>query len=204
MQRRSTSLVFIFLASLCAPSFIMAADKAKPLEDFGCTLDDITDSYFCGSGPMEGREFLTKSELDDAIADFKAKAKKADAERAAEVLPPGPPPSAALQPDSKEEEPAKEERPVKEEKPNRLRIMSWNMKALAGEGSDYDRAALVLGQADIVALQEVDLHSQGKGFLNVIGNLIQAKTQQKICRAWVQGGNGERQTYGFLWKEGTI
>ncbi|MGZ3723550.1 MAG: hypothetical protein ACXVA9_11495, partial [Bdellovibrionales bacterium] len=58
--------------------------------------------------------------------------------------------------------------------------------------------------ADIVALQEVDLHSQGKGFLNVIGNLIQAKTQQKICRAWVQGGNGERQTYGFLWKEGTI
>ena len=71
--------------------------------------------------------------------------------------------------------------------PARLKIMSWNMKALAGEGSDFDRAALVLAQADIVALQEVDLRGQGKGFLNVIGNLIQAKTQQKICRAWVQG-----------------
>lgn len=194
MQRRYLSIISATITAFALSAHIFAAEKKKdtPPDDFGCHLDEITDSYFCSSGPLEGREFLTKSELDDAVEEYKAKQKEFAAERPSEMLPPSP--EAPKSPDVR-----------KENLENRnLKIMSWNMQALAGDGSDYDRAAMVLGKADVIALQEVDLKGQGKGFLNVIGNLIQAKTQDRICRAWVQGANGERQTYGFLWKEKAV
>ena len=61
-----------------------------------------------------------------------------------------------------------------------------------------------MGAADMILLQEVDLKGQGKGFINVIANLVQQKTKEKICRAWVQAASGERLTYAFLWKESSI
>ncbi len=86
----------------------------------------------------------------------------------------------------------------------RIIMMSWNVKALAREGSDYDRAALVLADADVVVLQEMDLNSQGKGFLNVLGALMETRTKQKFCRAWIQAPDGTRLHYGFLWRESAI
>jgi hypothetical protein len=195
MQRWAISIGFtVLIAALTSP-----VTRAAESDDLGCHLDEITDSYFCSSGPLEGREFLTKAELDEAIQTFKNKAEAEEAERAKEALPPPPPPSDLLK-DASDTTSKKGEKPAN----GNLKVMSWNMKALAGEDSDYDRAAMVLGQADIVALQEVDLHGQGKGFLNVIANLMQEKLKQKICRAWIQAESGERQTHGFLWKESTV
>ena len=167
----------LLLALALAPA--LGRGEAPPVADeLGCFHDEVTDSYFCETGLLAGREFLSKAEAQDAYQEAKEKARQF---------------GTAVQPESK---PA----PAKDH----FIVMSWNMKALVHEDSDYDRAAIVLGDADLVALQEVDLHSEGKGFLNVIANLVQAKIQEKVCRAWVQGGNGERQTYGFLWKERTI
>jgi len=184
-------LLILFAAVFLALSCFARADD----DEAGCHLDDVTDSWFCNSGPLEGREFLTKQELDEAMIAEKAKVKAQEKEAQDEQLPPGPTPLSA---------PAKKE--DKQEAPQvHFIVMSWNMKALAGEDSDYDRAAMVLAQADVVALQEVPLKDQGKGFINVIANLVQAKTQEKICRAWVQAANnGERQTVAYLWREGTI
>jgi len=197
MQRRAEILFCLMATAFAHPLF------ADELADYGCHLDEITDSYFCSTGPLEGREFVTKSEVEEAVQADKQRAKEEQKERPSEMLPPSPGP--AIEPDNAATtaaDAAKTEKPA--EPQDHFIVMSWNMKALAGEGSDYDRAALVLSQADVAVLQEVNLKGQGKGFINVIANLIQAKTQQKMCRAWVQGANGDRQTYAFLWKENTI
>jgi hypothetical protein len=86
----------------------------------------------------------------------------------------------------------------------RLILMSWNVKALAREGADYDRAALVLADADVVILHEMNLAGQGKGFLNVLGDLMEGKSKQKFCRAWVQAADGTRMPYGILWRESMV
>lgn len=188
MQRRVFNFCFFSLLSACIVlPYSAAAGKLKSEDELGCHQDDITESYICDSGPLLGREFLSLSEARDALQAIKSKAKEEEAESADEKLR-SPAPEPVAQPEDS----------------GHLRVISWNIKALAAEGSDYDRAALVLADADMMVLQEVDLRGEGKGFINVIANLIQAKTQEKVCRAWVQGTNGERQTYGFLWKEKTI
>ncbi len=86
-----------------------------------------------------------------------------------------------------------------------LKILSWNVKNLARGGSDYDRAAIVLGDADLVLLQEMESEAQkGKGFLNVMADLIQGRNKEKICRAWTQAAGGGRLRYGFIWKNSKI
>ena len=188
MQRRAFNFRLFALLSVCVVlPYSASAAKSLSEDELGCHQDDITESYICDSGPLLGREFLSLSEAQDALQALKAKTQEQEAESGEEELTPSEPAPVA-QPENTEH----------------LRVISWNIKALAGEGSDYDRAALVLADADVMVLQEVDLHGQGKGFMNVIANLIQAKTQEKVCRAWVQGSNGERQTYGFLWKEKTV
>jgi hypothetical protein len=189
MQPRAKILSLLAILVLGPPWRAFADSVAE----YGCHHDEITDSYFCSSGPLEGREFLTQSEVEEAILAEQKKTKDAQtAEHAEELLPP-----TAGRP-----APPTPKKPVVAE--DHFIVMSWNMKALAGPGSDYDRAAMVLAQADVASLQEMDLHGQGKGFINVIANLIQSKSQEKICRAWVQAANGDRQGYGFLWKESTI
>jgi exonuclease III len=187
MQFYRQILICLAAVFLALPSFARAGD-----DEAGCHRDDVTDSWFCSSGPLEGREFLTRQELDEALIGEKAKLKAQEKQAEEEQLPPGPAPLP---------EPAS-----KQEKAPQVHfiVMSWNMKALAGEDSDYDRAALVLAQADVIALQEIPVKDQGKGFINVIANLMQSKTQEKICRAWVQAANGERESVAYLWREGTI
>lgn len=197
MQRRSIIiLTFICLLMTLPRGF---AEEELSYDELGCHRDEVTDSIICDKGPLKGREFLSKGEAQEELVALKKKASENQGLNEDEKIAPAP---ADFDADEKSEPPAQ---PAKST-PDRenLKVISWNVKALAHEGSDYDRAALVLGDADVVALQEIDLNQQGKGFLNVIANLVQAKTQEKICRAWVQGGNGERQSYGFMWKESTV
>ena len=86
----------------------------------------------------------------------------------------------------------------------RVIVMAWNIKALAREGSDYDRAALVLADADIVVLHEMDITTRGKGVLNILAGLMETKTKKKYCRAWTQAADGTRMQYGFMWREAVI
>lgn len=182
MQRRLINIICLFCLTtiLLSPSLGAAADVP------GCHEVPDTESYECTTGPLEGREFVTRDEAQDAMDEYNAKMKEAAAD-----VPTLPPPL-----------PATFEQ--KETPEDHVVVVSWNVRALKRDGSDYDRAALVLSSADVVALQEVDLSGNGKGFLNVLANLVQDKTKNKICRGWVQAGSGERQAYAFLWKEKTV
>lgn len=185
MARLRAIISFVLMVWL---ALAHAAEKKGDVP--GCHEVPDTESYECDSGPLAGREFVTKEEAQDAMDAFNEKAKEEAAVAAALATQHEPP---AVAPLKKETVPR-----------DHLVLMSWNMRALKQETSDYDRAAIVLGDADLIALQEVDLRGNGKGFINVLANLIQDKSQEKICRAWIQAGSGERQTYAFLWKEKRI
>src|SRR5262245_55521371 len=58
----------------------------------GCHHDDVSDSYFCSAGPLAGREFLTKSEAEEALQTMREQTR----EREAQVEAPPPPPTGEL------------------------------------------------------------------------------------------------------------
>jgi hypothetical protein len=183
--------LFLLVIAIVFPC--LAQDEAaEKRDDMGCYVDYVTEAYVCDEGPLAGREFINKAAAKESLKTLKKDAEKYK-QATSEV---GPAPAPDARAGKKAEAPAVP--------PDQLRFISWNMRSLVHDGSDYDRAAIVLADADLIALQEIDLKGQGKGFINVLADLVQAKAKQKICRAWVHDSSGERQSYGFMWKESSV
>lgn len=80
-----------------------------------------------------------------------------------------------------------------------LRILSWNTKHLGRANFDYESGALLLKDADVIALQEVNKSQSGEDALNRLAQLLQEKVGQKVCRGISEVPSGSTERYGFLW-----
>ena len=107
-------LIFVVILFTWARSFAAGSTGDIP----GCHLDEDTESYSCESGPLAGRDFITRDEAREALEDFH----KREKERAAEIVDITPPPT----PEDKPVE-------VKTAPAEHLTILSWNMRALTQE-----------------------------------------------------------------------
>lgn len=83
-----------------------------------------------------------------------------------------------------------------------LRLSSWNARHFGREGFDYDRAAIMLGQTDLLVFQDLRFAAGGTDPLQILGELMKKRYGQNFCRAWLKLPNGLR--HGFLWNEEAI
>jgi hypothetical protein len=176
----------------------------SPLDELGCHRDPPGSRYHCHTGALKGREFNNKDEAQRSIASVQAQAQDSDFAVTYEDNPDAarekvhdknlakdaqlPPPPDLLP------------KAVVHEK--LLKVISWNVKK--GEKVDYDRIVNVLMESDIAVLQGLDLDEKGKGPLHIIGDLLQGRINEKICRMWFRNSAQGREKYGILWRNSTV
>jgi hypothetical protein len=171
-MRRLLPFILISMLSLYA---LLAWAHEAPLDDLGCHVDPITESYHCHKGQLEGREFVSRLEAEDALA--------ATAEQKAE--------------DKADEQSLS----AGSSESSVLKVLSWNVNKVGTERFEYDRIANILSEADIIALQEVEFTKSGETSLTVISGLVARKLNEKICKAWFKTAGGDRARHAFLWRE---
>lgn len=84
-----------------------------------------------------------------------------------------------------------------------LNIITWRMKK-GSDKVDVDRMANVIASADITVLQDVEFNERGETAVNVIGNILEKRASEKICRVWFKTAKGDRGRFAFLWREAAV
>lgn len=93
----------------------------------------------------------------------------------------------------------------KEEEPEPgpdLRLTTWNARHFGREGFDYDRAAIMVGDSDLLVLQDLRFAAGGTDPLQILVDVMKKRYGQNYCRAWLKLPSGFR--HGFLWREESI
>ena len=85
-----------------------------------------------------------------------------------------------------------------------LRVLSWNFGGLNRKNSEFDRLALVMNDADLVILQDVEFGKSGENALTVIAGLLTRRQGVKVCKAWFKTFDGDRGRHAFLWKQNRV
>jgi hypothetical protein len=178
----------------------------SPLDELGCHRDPAGSPYHCHTGALKGKEFTNKDEAQRAIASVSAEgASESDFavtyEDGPQMLPASPSPN--LEPMKDAALPPPPEAPPKAVINEKLlKVVSWNVRKR--EKIDYDRIVNVLAEGDIAALQGLDLDEKGKGPLHIIGDLLQNRINDKVCRMWFKTSSNGRESYGILWRNSTV
>lgn len=174
--RRSITMP-IFMSLAVAGLGLLFVNADRPLDDLGCREDETKNKYTCHTGPLAGSVFGSREDAQielDYIKQHTRLGKSEESRSSDEVAPPVPV----------------------------LKVLSWNLKRTGKEKFDFDRIANVIADTDIAALQSLDAEDNGKGPLHIVADLVQQRSNQKICRAWFRTKGKER--FAFLWKESTV
>lgn len=203
--RRSLAITSGIATVLMFIGLLFTNAHKAPLDDLGCHQDPPQSKYHCHTGALKGKEFASREDAERAIAavrasddekDFavsgydeppaKEKASRGPASSVGDKLnlPPPPAPPTAV---------------VNE---NLLKIVSWKVRKR--EKMDVDRIANVLAEVDIAVLHDLDLDEVGKGPLHRMGDLLQARIGEKICRMWFRNTSGGKEKIGILWRNSTV
>ena len=199
--KRRTIAIFTGATTLGLVAILFTNAHNAPLDEHGCHRDPPGSKYHCHTGPLKGKDFTSKEEAERTIAsvrptgaagsdfavsleDTPAAARDKELGKEPQLPPPPPaPPTAVVN-------------------SNMLKVVSWNVKKR--DKVDYDRIVSVLAEADIATLQDLDLDEKGKGPLHIIGDLIQSRIGEKICRMWFKNSAQGRENYGILWRTSTV
>ncbi|MGE4132161.1 MAG: hypothetical protein AB7F86_11025 [Bdellovibrionales bacterium] len=186
-----------------------------PLDELGCHSEPPGSGYHCHAGTLEGRDFASREEAERALKAVTAGANSKDFQVSFQKDPNAPVAEAVsaveATPDSAKASrsvasiglppPPEPEKAVLNE--NLLNVITWNIRRSGGT-INYDRIVNILAEADISIIQEIDLDEKGKGPLHIIGDLIEGRIHQKICRAWFRNPTNGREKYGILWRNSTV
>ena len=171
-------LLPFFLISLLSIYALLAWAHDAEVDDLGCHDEYITGTYHCHKGQLQGREFITRDEAEDALAS------SAEQNAGDKTVDQSLSPAAATN--------------------SGLKVISWNVNKVGTERFDYDRLANILGEGDIVALQEVEFSKSGETALMIIAGLVSRRVNEKICKAWFKSSSGARGRHAFFWKESRV
>lgn len=194
----------------------------EPLDELGCHKDPPQGKYHCHTGALKGKEFANKEDAERAVAAVHADGDEADfavegydevpeKQRQEEtatvnVLSPGTGRGPASEVKSavgdKLNLPPVEGPATAVVNQNLLKIVNWKVKKR--EKMDVDRIANVLAEVDIAILHDLDLDEVGRGPLHKMGDLLQARIGEKICRLWFKNASGGKEKTGILWRNSTI
>ena len=186
-KKKSYAITAMISTGLLAVGFLFTNAHNAPLDDLGCHRDPPKGKYHCHTGVLKGREFASREEAEKALPSL-------------EVVDTAPPPAVA----PAETPAAAAPPPVSPKEEALIKIVTWNLKRKGAKAMDYDRIAAIASEADIVLFQSVDAEEKGKGTLHIVGDLVQTRVNEKICRAWFKNGAGKRDQYGLLWKSSAI
>ncbi len=174
----------------------------SPLDELGCHQENPDSKYHCHTGPLKGREFSSKEEAERLISAVQAVASPdfsvvVETDPAAQKTDRGPASTGNV--DLPPPPPAPPKAVINN---SLLKVISWRLNK-NGENLDYDRIANVFSEADIAIMQDIDLDEVGKGPLHIIGDLVQSRIGEKVCRMWFRTGS-KKEKYGILWRNSTI
>ncbi len=195
-----------------------------PLDELGCHKDPPQGKYHCHTGALKGKEFAHKEDAERAVAAVHADGDEADfAVEGYEEVPDRqdttPTAMAAIDVGAGGRSPASDN-PIKSavgdklnlppvEGPptavvntNLLKIVSWKVKKR--DKVDVDRIANILAEVDVAVLHGLDLDEVGRGPLHKMGDLLQARIGEKICRMWFRNSSGGKEKIGILWRNSSI
>jgi endonuclease/exonuclease/phosphatase family metal-dependent hydrolase len=85
-----------------------------------------------------------------------------------------------------------------------LRVMSWNVKHLGRKNFDPRISAPLLKDEDLIVFQEVNTSSSGTKALSILSKTLSKLVQEKICMAFSETPQGEKERFGFLWRNSAI
>lgn len=151
------------------------------IDSIGCHIDEITGNYHCHQGELEGREFISKEIAEDALQAMKS---QADADHVDELQ------VSTIKSGKQTEE--------SDGEPD-LRLMSWSARQFGKEGFDYDRAAIVSGESDLLVLQDLRFALGGTDPLQILAEVMKQRYGRDYCKAWLKMPSGLR--HGFLWRD---
>lgn len=203
--RRSLAITIGIASVLMFTGLLFTSAHKEPLDELGCHQDPPQSKYHCHTGVLKGKEFANREDAERALTavraaddekDFavsgydepntKEKGSRGPASAVGDKLnlPPPPAPPTAV---------------VNE---NLLKIVSWKVRKR--DKMDVDRIANVLAEVDLAVLHDLDLDEVGKGPLHRMGDLLQSRTGEKICRMWFKNSSGGKEKIGILWRNSTI
>lgn len=199
IKRRTLIIGSILSSSGLLVALLFTNAHNAPLDELGCHRDPPGSRYHCHTGSLKGKEFDTKEEAERSIASVKTQGVNdsdfsvtledtPEAKREKEQDGQLPPP------------PDLNPKAVVNEK--LLKVISWNVRK--GDKIEYDRIVNVLAEGDIAVLQGLDLDEKGKGPLHIIGDLLQGRVNEKVCRMWFRNNAQGREHYGILWRTSTV
>ncbi|MGE0528314.1 MAG: hypothetical protein AB7P49_14690 [Bdellovibrionales bacterium] len=169
-----TSLLLTLILVMYAPT---TGGHSGETDDIGCHYGR-GDTYHCHSGPLGGLEFQDHEEAMAAL-----ESRRAEESYGVSTIP------------------TKRRRPAQNVTASpTFKVLAWDVRRLGAEKFDYDRVALILADADIAVLHGLEL-GEGKGALNIIADLLEERSHERICRAWTRSPSGQKQVYAFVWKE---
>ncbi len=175
----------------------------SPLDELGCHKDPPQGKYHCHTGALKGKEFPSKEDAERTIAAVRAADDEADFAVSGydePVEPPARGPASSV--GDKLNLPPPPAPPTAVVNANLLKIVSWKVRKR--DKMDVDRIANVLAEVDIAVLHEIDLDEVGRGPLHKMGDLLQTRIGEKICRMWFKNASGGKEKIGILWRNSTI
>jgi deoxyribonuclease-1-like protein len=85
-----------------------------------------------------------------------------------------------------------------------LTVISWNVKHLGRSNFAPEDASKLLPTADLVALQEVNTSPSGLNALRTLARALVFLSGEDYCMALSEIPEGEKERFGFLWKNSKI
>lgn len=85
-----------------------------------------------------------------------------------------------------------------------LVMISWNVKHLGRKSLAPETAASFLQEADIITFQEVNKSESGQIALAGIATALRKQLNQKICWGLSEVPSGDRERYGYLWRDSSV
>jgi hypothetical protein len=157
------------------------------------TIAVAFNKYRCLSGALGGREFSSKEEAERSLRTVSAGASSNDFSVSYEKSPEAKNPTAGKNPSSSNGLDILPPAPTTAPDSvfvnlGLLKIVSWDLKR-SGETVDYDRIVGLLSEADVSIIYNIDLDEKGKGPLHILGDLVQGRLKEKICRMWFRSAN---------------
>ncbi len=85
-----------------------------------------------------------------------------------------------------------------------LHVISWNVKHLGRKGFNTPVAVEFLKDADIMTFQEVNTTESGSVALKAIADKIEREIGRKICVAWSDRPDQEKERYAYIWQDARV
>lgn len=216
--RRALAFTTTIATGLMIMGMFFTNAHNAPLDDLGCHRDPPQSRYHCHSGFLKGKEFNSKEDAErlllavhapDDDQDFQVTHEETVATAPASSLalaPVGRSPASEFAAKSavgdKLNLPPVEGPATAVVNQNLLKIVSWKIKKR--EKMDVDRIANVLAEVDLAVLHDIDLDEVGRGPLHKMGDLLQSRIGEKICRLWFRNASGGKEKIGILWRNATV